>query len=301
MSELQRRISGARPGNFWYHVAAFAIVAVWGTSFVSTKVLLNAGLSPQDIFFYRFVLAYAGMWCLGRERLWADSVKDEFGFALLGIAGGSLYFLAENVALQFTLASNVALLVSTAPIMTGIVVHFFSKNERLNRNMIAGSLVAFIGVGLVIFNGNFILAMNPAGDLLSIAAAVCWAFYTIIIKGLAGRYSANFITRKVFFYGIITLLPVFLWEPLRFDFATFSQPVVWGNLLFLGVVASLLCFLFWNKVLVRLGAIRTTNYVYFSPPVTLIASAIVIAEPITWIAVLGAAFILTGVYMTERY
>jgi drug/metabolite transporter (DMT)-like permease len=79
-----------------------------------------------------------------------------------------------------------------------------------------------------------------------------------------------------------------------------ARPVVWGNLLYLGVAASLLCFYFWNIVIKKLGAVRTTNYVYFAPPVTLIASALVLKEPITWIALLGAALILAGVIQADR-
>ncbi len=286
--------------NFWYHVTALVVVTVWGTTFVSTKLLLRAGLTPQDIFFYRFLLAYAGIWCFSHERLFARKLRDEVMLALLGVTGGSLYFLTENAALEYTLASNVALLMSTAPILTAILTHFFARGERLNRRIAAGLLVAFAGVCLVVVNGNFILSMNPRGDLLSIGAALCWAFYTLIFKNLPEGYSSSFITRKVFFYGLATILPVYLVRPLNTDPAIFSQPVVWGNLLFLGVVASLLCFFFWNKVLARLGAITTTNYGYFSPPVTLVAAAVVIDEPVTAVALLGAAMILFGVWQAQR-
>ncbi len=283
-----------------FHLLAFGIVVVWGTTFVSTKLLLFAGLGPQDIFFYRFLLAYAGIWLAGGRRLRAGTWGDEGRLALLGVTGGSFYFLAENIALEYTFASNVALLVSTAPLLTALLAHFYMRGERLRRNIVTGLLVAFAGSALVVFNGNFILHMSPLGDVLSIAAALCWAFYTLILKGLSKKYDTVFITRKVFFYGLLTILPVFLFRPLNTDMAILSDPVVAGNLLYLGLVASLLCFLGWNMVVTRLGAVRTTNYVYFAPPVTLLTAAIVIDEPITAIALVGAALILLGVILAEK-
>ncbi|MDR2885629.1 MAG: DMT family transporter, partial [Rikenellaceae bacterium] len=201
--------------KYLLHATALLIVVIWGTTFVSTKLLLNNGLAPQDIFFYRFALAYIGIWFFGllpvpgesnllKHKFFAKNIGDELRMAALGVTGGSIYFLTENMALEYTLASNVALLVSVAPILTAIAVHFFTRGERLNRNVVAGSALAFLGVAFVVFNGNFILKMSPAGDLLSLAAASCWAVYTVILKGLSKKYSSLLITRKVFFYGLLT-------------------------------------------------------------------------------------------------
>ena len=284
----------------WYHIIALLIAIVWGTTFVSTKILLFQGLSPRDIFFYRFLLAYVCIWFFGRKQLFADNLKDEFLLMLLGITGGSLYFIAENTALGITLASNVALLVCTAPILTTIFSLLLLKNEKINRYLWQGSLLALTGVAFVAFNGRFILRIHPLGDILCLLAAISWAMYTILLKSLENRYPTLLITRKTFFYGIITLLPLFLHSPLNTDAGILMQSAVWGNLLYLGLIASLLCYFLWNTAVKKLGAVRTTNYVYLIPLVTLLTSAIVINETITWIALAGAALILGGVVLAER-
>jgi len=284
----------------WYHLIVLFVVIVWGVTFVSTKVLIYHKLSPVDIFFYRFLMAYMCIWAFGQRKLFADNLKDEFLFMLTGITGGSLYFIAENTALGITLASNVALLVCTAPILTTLFSRLFLKTEALNRYLWHGSLLALTGVAFIAFNGRFILHINPLGDLLCVVAALSWAFYTILLKRLENRYPTLLITRKVFFYGVITLLPTFILKPLNTDATILIQPVVWGNLLFLGLVASLLCYFLWNTAVKKLGAVRTTNYVYLIPLVTLIASVIVLGETITWIALAGALLILGGVALTER-
>ena len=176
-----------------------------------------------------------------------------------------------------------------------------ARPQRANRRpLAAGSVLALAGVALVVFNGSFILKIQPAGDLLTLAAALTWALYNICLKKLDGRHSTLEITRKVFFYGVVTLLPVFAFTPLRFDTALFRNPVVAGNLLFLGVVASMLCYVLWNAAMHRLGAVRTTNYIYFNPLVTIITAAACIGERITPAALAGAALILYGMWRAER-
>ena len=160
--------------------------------------------------------------------------------------------------------------------------------------------MALIGVGLVVFNGSFILKINPLGDILSLTAALMWAFYCLILKQLDNHYSIVFITRKVFFYGVLTILPMFLFRPLNWDNILMMQPIVFGNLLFLGFVASMLCFIAWNACFKELGAVKSTNYIYIVPLVTLLTSAVIINEKITWIAFTGCFLILCGVYLAER-
>ena len=96
--------------SVWFHLMAAVTVAIWGTTFVSTKVLIGYGLSATDILFYRFIMAYICIWFFSPRILWAKSWRDEGVFVLLGLTGGSLYFIAENTALGMTLASNVSLI-----------------------------------------------------------------------------------------------------------------------------------------------------------------------------------------------
>ena len=288
-------------GEGIYHILALTAVAIWGTTFVSTKLLLAEGMTPAEIMFYRFLIAYLALKLYKPTFRLPASWRDEALFAAAGLTGGSLYFLTENMALQITLASNVALLLATAPILTVLLSRLWlGRSERIGRPLAAGSVLALAGVALVVFNGSFILKIQPAGDLLTLAAALTWALYNICLKKLDGRHSTLEITRKVFFYGVVTLLPVFAFTPLRFDTALFRNPVVAGNLLFLGLVASLFCFAVWNTAVKHLGTVKTSNYIYLVPLVALISSAIVLNERITPVALGGAALILSGVYIAEN-
>lgn len=287
-------------GEGIYHLMAIFVVSVWGITYISTKVLLANGLTPAGIMFLRFLMAYVAIWFVAPKQVCSRNWKDEGLFLLLGLFGGSFYFQTENMALKDTLASNVALILCIAPLLTAVLSHFLVKGERLRRNMIWGSVCALSGVVLVIFNGHFILKLSPKGDLLCLLSALSWAIYTLLLRKVNGRYSTLFITRKVFFYGLLTLLPVFCFTVPMEDTSALLRPVVAGNLLFLGLVASLLCYILWNNVVKRLGGVRANNYIYASPLVTLVASAIILHERITWVAIIGAVLIVGGVYLASR-
>ena len=314
-----------------YHILAVIVVSIWGTTFVSTKVLLAAGLTPAGIFAIRFALAYAGIWFFPehngrrndafsagnssccqpsarpmphaerrRRRLMARTWRDELLFAALGVTGGSLYFIAENEALLYSQASNVAFIVCSTPVLTMLMAHFMKHGERLTKVTAAGTLLSLAGVAVVVFNGCTVLRLNPAGDALAVGAAILWALYTLILRRLDATYSVTMITRKTFFYGLATLIPFFAVRPPHVDLGVLTQPAVVLNLLFLGVVASLLCYAAWSLIVKHLGSTRTTNYLYINPVVATITSAALLGERITPLAVAGAAMILAGIWMVEK-
>lgn len=283
-----------------FHLLTAVTVIIWGTTFVSTKVLLHHGLGPIEIMFYRFILAYVCLFLFSHKRIWANNWKDEGLLILSGLTGGTFYFIAENTALGITQASNVALLVCTTPIFTALLARWIYK-EPLRKNMLFGSLIALIGVGLVVFSGSIILQINPLGDFLSIVAALMWAFYCLVLKPLGGRYSTAFITRKVFFYSIVSLIIYFCFDPLIVKMDILLYPTVCLNLLFLGVVASMLCFIIWNAAVKVLGPSQTANYIYVQPISTLVLSSIILSEVITTTSLVGALCIIGGVYLAEKH
>lgn len=287
------------PGIIVY-VTAFIIVVIWGCTFVQTKLLINAGLRPDEIFLFRFVLAYLLILPLAEKKLWLGNCRDELMAVALGLTGGSLYFITENYALAYGYCSNVSLIVCLTPLITALVVGRFYPNERMDRKGVFASLLAFAGMALVVFNGNFILKLSPLGDILALAACLCWALYTLIIKRLQGKYSNMLITRKVFGYGLLTILPLLFVNGVNAELLVDGGARVWGNILFLGCVASMLCFLGWNWCLGKIGSVSATNLLYLNPVVAITTSALVLGERVTWVAIIGALLILSGLYMLGR-
>lgn len=298
MRFVSENLRGESP-KLVYHLAALLIVLAWGVSFVSTKVLLDNGLRPAEIYIYRFLLAYLLVLCVCHKRMFSNSLRDELLFATCGLCGGSIYFIAENTALEYTLVSNVSLITAISPLLTTFLIGMIYKSERPSKGIYIGSIVALMGVACVIFNSSFVVKMNPIGDLLSFAAALSWAVYSLVLRKLNALYSIMFISRKTFFYGVLTALPYMLTEPEITSPTVLLQASVWPHMLFLGVFASMIAYVIWAQSVKHLGAITASNYIYLQPIVTLIASVIILSETITIVGYLGCALILGGLWLGD--
>ena len=283
-----------------YHIVAFLVVAVWGSTFVFTKLLLIAGLTAAQIFVLRFVVAYVLLlgYSLTRRsfHLLSASWRDELLMAGLGITGGSLYFITENSAMIYTTTTNTSLIVCLCPLFATLLISLFYRSERLHGIQIAGTLMAAVGVVVVVLNGHFVLHLSPLGDTLAFAACLCWAVYSLLMIPASKRYNTVFITRKVFFYGLVSMIPYFLIWPEIPSCSVVLRPDILCNLLFLGCVASMLCFLAWNWVIKKLGAVTVTNYVYLNPVTTVLFAWLILSERITLYFLIGTLLILLGMY-----
>lgn len=302
-------------GKFLYHVLAFMTMALWGVTFVSTKTLINQGLTPAQIFTIRFIIAYIGLLtvCLIRggrnKRAFSQSLRDEFLFLVMGISGGSLYFFTENTALSFTQACNVSFIVCIAPLLTILLTLLIKKlfrgpivdgleDVKVRLPLIAGTVIALTGMAMVVFDGNS-LNLSPKGDILAFMAALSWAVYSQLSGQMAERYGTLYATRKVFFYGLLTIIPVLiLSDNSNLAAVEFDNIKVWGNLLFLSTIASLFCFVLWNRILIAIGNVTATNYVYLNPVFTLIGAILFLSESMTLVSGIGSAMILGGVILS---
>lgn len=286
-------------GNTLYHIIAIFTVCIWGLTFVSTKTLINHGLSPTEIFLYRFLIAYLCILPIAPKPLFSNNLKDESLLMLCGLCGGTLYFITENSALSLTFASNVSLLICTASIFTMLLGNLIYKFP-LQKGMLSGSFIALCGVAMVVFNGSITHGINPLGDFLTIIAAISWAVYSLLLKRLGTLYPTLFITRKVFFYGLTFVMAYILITATPINIYKLTSPTVFFTLLFLGIMASMLCYIMWNIAVKKLGAEKTSNYIYCVPLITIIASVLFLSEPFTTITLFGTICIIGGVYLAER-
>lgn len=289
-----------KDSNVTGHLMSFLSVFVWGITFISTKVLLQ-DFEPIEILFYRFLIAFIILIIIYPHWLKGTSFKQELIFAGAGISGVTLYFLCENIALTYTTASNVSVIVSLAPFLTAILVYFILKEEKLKPNFFIGFLTAIAGIILISFNGSRVLKLNPIGDLLAVSAAFLWAVYSVFIKKM-GKYGYHTIqiTRRIFFYGILFMIPALFIMPFEWGFERFKQPVNLFNMLFLGLGASALCFVTWNYAVKLLGAVKTSVYIYMIPVITIVTAVIVLHEKITFMVVCGTILTLLGLLISEK-
>lgn len=281
------------------HISALITIIIWGTTFISTKILL-IDFTPIEILFFRFVIGIIALSIIYPYRLKVMDRKHHLYFAAAGICGVTLYYLLENIALTFTMASNVGVISAIVPFFTAILTYFYLKNEPLRINFFIGFVVALIGIFLISFNGTINFKVNPLGDLLAIAATLVWAIYSVISKKISSfGYHTIQATRQVFFYGILFMIPTLFLFDFKLGFERLANPVNLFNMFFLGLGASALCFVTWNFAIKKLGAIKTSIYIYLVPVITVITAMIVLHEPLTWMAILGTFLTLTGLFISE--
>lgn len=281
------------------YILAFITIVIWGTTFISTKLLLEA-ITPVEILFIRFTMGFAVLLFAYPHRLKVTERKQELYFAGAGLCGVTLYYLLENIALTYTFASNVGVIISAAPFFTAIFAHWFLDKERLRLRFFIGLAAAMIGIFLISFNGSSRLQLNPLGDILAVLAAAIWAAYSVLTKKISGfGYNTIQTTRRIFFYGLVFMIPalfVFGFDP---DVQSLLSPVNLFNILFLGLGASALCFVTWNSAVRVLGAVKTSVYIYMVPVITVVTSVIVLREEITGTAALGIVLTVAGLFISE--
>lgn len=283
---------------FLGHFCAIFTVFIWGITFVSSKVLIEE-LTPVELLFDRFVIAFIAMTLWMRSFKLPHTLKLNFYCAAAAFFGITFYFLMENGALMYAPSSNVSLIVSSAPLFVGIIDRLFGGTTRLRINFWIGFIVAFAGIACLSWN-SLTLELNPLGDFFSLMAALTWAFYNLFVRKIydAGIGVAR-CTQLLFFYGVLLTVPFFPFMGYEFKFEVLTKPVIFWNLIFLGVLCSSIGFATWNIGLKYIGAIKTNVYLYGQPAITAVFAFILISEPITLYTIVGMILITLGMIISQ--
>lgn len=281
------------------HIAALITILIWGTTFISTKILL-VDFTPIEILFFRFLLGLLVLIIVYPKRLKLKDRKQELTFAAAGLCGICLYYLLENIALTYTMASNVGVIISIAPFFTAVLSHIFMKTEeKLKIQFFIGFFAAMAGICLISFNDSK-LELNPIGDILAVAAALIWSLYSLLTRKISSYgYNTVQTTKRIFTYGIVFMLPFLFVFDFNLDIQKVVKPEYALNLIYLGIGASALCFVTWNYAVKMLGAVKTSVYIYMVPVITVATSVIVLREKITWVSAIGTILTLIGLFLSE--
>ena len=281
------------------HLAASFTILLWGATFISTKVLLET-FSPVEILIARFVLGYLALWVAAPRFLHLRERREEIYFAAAGATGITLYYLLENIALVYSSASNVGITVSTAPFFTALLVPVFMKGKvAIPFRFYVGFFVALSGIALITVQESA-LSFSPFGDFLALLAALAWAVYSHLLRMVFSfSYPTILVTRRIFGYGILCMLPILFWEGSSASLSAIWNPLNLGNLLFLGLGASACCFATWNYAVKVMGPVKTGVYIYATPVVTAVLAILILHEPFTWLSACGMALALAGLWMSR--
>lgn len=298
--------------KFLGYLLAVIAIFVWGVTFVSTKKLLE-NFSPFEILFFRYLIAFTGLWLFHPK--WQNiPLKDNIFFALAGLSGVIVYQFAENTAVNFTTASNVSVIVSICPLFTAIFSQVFLKEKHISPWFILGFFISISGVALVSMNGKASLEINPKGDLLALLSAISWGFYSLFVSIINKRnYDSICATRRIFFFALIFMIPIVIGgvfskegSPMfvnldkELNLLRFSNLKNILSLVFLGLIASDLCFVGWNKACHIVGTVKISAGIYMIPVVTIIFATIFLGETLTVMGAIGAFLTIIGLFISGK-
>lgn len=289
-----------------YHLIALFTVMVWGTTFVSTKVLLDT-FTPLWILLIRFAIGTVALCALRPHILKLKERKHEWLFIFAGATGIAAYYLLENIALAFTSATAVGVIVAASPLFTGILSRMIGVSKRLSVWFFAGFAVAMAGLILVSWANLTSEATNESaasliGDTLALLAGLIWAIYSLLVNGISELgYETIAATKRTFLWGLVFIVPfTILFGGSPTDPLTVLEPQNSLNLLFLGFIASAACFVTWTVSVKHLGATISTTYIYLVPAITATSSILILGEPFTVAIVAGLALTIAGLFLSQR-
>lgn len=282
------------------HLLALFVTVVWGSAFVSTKVLLRA-FHPIEIIIFRFLIAWFVLFLCSPRPLPPKSWKSELPFIGAGLTGLTLYFLLENFALAYTFASNVGIIIAAAPMFTALLLWLCRRAPRPRGTFFAGFVIAMMGITLISLAGGEDFGLSPLGDLLTLGAAFSWGAYGVLVEMIQPQgYTDLQATRKIFFWGLVFTVPLVFIQHLDLSPGRLAAPEMLFNILYLGLGSSALCFVFWNKATACIGCVATNVYIYLTPVITVIASALILGEPIRPSSLGAIALILLGLWLSQK-
>lgn len=287
-------------------LAVVIAVLIWGSSYAVLKIGLES-ISPVTFALLRGLIASIFLLGLIFVQNQGNDIrkilkKDLFNAIVLGLIGIYLYNIVQNIGIPKTTSSLASVLTNINPLFILILATVFLQ-EKSNLNKLLGTIIGFIGMGIIIFSGE-----SPAiifksqlfiGNIIMIGAALLWAFYSILNKRYSDKYSPLILTFTAYFFGTIFLLPTaFITEnPLSVVKLNY---VSWSIVLYFGLVVSAVSFLLWNYSISKVDVSKAASFLYLVPAISIAIGVIFLNETFTTYHLIGTLLVFMGIYLTER-
>ncbi|MBC8059282.1 MAG: DMT family transporter [Clostridiaceae bacterium] len=279
------------------HGLAILLMIIWGTSYLSIKVVIQEGIDPIPAALYRFLIASIILFFVLKIKYPKERIlkEDRLRLFLSGIFGVTVYFLFENYSVKYTSASNVSILLSSIPVFTLISERFIFK-EKITLLKTTGATLSVIGIIIIITSKDKInlFSTGTRGDLMALGAALSWVAYNVITSGFKGNYKSITITVYQSIWGCIFLIPGLL-------ISSFKMPsnLAIANIGFQAIFCTCIGYVIYVYCLGKLGATVITTYINLQSIVTIIAAAILINEKVSLWQIIGSVIIILGVFLVS--
>ncbi|MDP2870972.1 MAG: EamA family transporter [Bacillota bacterium] len=287
----------------------FAVTA-WGASFVAARTILSAppgqvSLTPTLLAAVRFLIAsafFGPVLLLRQVRRKGIEARDLPLFLLLGTLAVSLYFFLQYTGVRLTNAGVSAVIVVGGIPPATMAVSALMDRESLGLGKALAVACGAVGIAIVATQRGLSVALGGGfllGALCLALDAVCFGFYSVLVRRMRARYSPVTITAATTLMGTLGLVAVSAvvddWGTLRLLSA--GQ---WGAVAYLAVVCSILAYLAYNRALVTFPAARAAVWIYLESPVAIVLGVVLLGEKVAAMTVVGALVIIGSLLAAER-
>ena len=279
--------------------SAMGAMFFWSFSFVWFKIAFIA-YNPLTVVIFRLAIAaiLITIIAISLKRLQKPTRKDLRLFILMAFFEPFIYFLGESYGLKYVSSTVAAVIVSTTPLFSPIIVWYFYK-EKISWMNIIGLLFSFVGVGFVVLNKSLQLNASPLGVGLEFMAVFAAIGYTIVLKNLAAKYNTLTIIAYQNIIGILFFLPIWL----IVDFNTFINTPFHAQafraIILLAVFSSTLAFVFFTQSVRQIGITRSNTFINLIPVFVAIFSFYILKEELGLQKIIGIVIVVAGLFLAQ--
>lgn len=298
-SEVGAEATAPVPGWGWTETTLAMMVLIWGVNFAVIKAALQA-FTPLAFNAVRFCIASVLVALVLRAQggLGLPAREHRWRIVTIGVLGNVVYQMCFILGLNRTRAGSASLILALSPVFTALL-STLTGHERPGARTWGGAALSIAGVALITGTGIRVEGADAlVGDLVLVAASLCWAMYTVGSRGMVRVYGSVRTTAWTMWVGTALLVPLGVPELARLDWAGLSWRA-WGGLGFSAVFGIALAYLIWYRGVERIGNTRTAIFSNLTPVVAMVAAAVLLNERPSAGALLGATLTLTGVMIVR--
>ncbi|WP_284641492.1 DMT family transporter [Paenibacillus silviterrae] len=277
---------------------------IWGGNFVAGKALVTL-MPPLTMAAVRWGIAFLCLLPFFGKMTWAmrsEWLRHWRMLVFLSVTGVVGFNSLTYVAVQYTGSINASLMNAATPIFVLILSSFVLK-ESIAWSALPGIAVSIAGVAWIIGRGSLDAVLGLTvnrGDLWMLLAVLCWSLYSVGMKKAAGRFPATPLLFAQIAIALLLLLPISAAELLIRTPDIRWSPSLGAGLLYIGLFASIVAFLSWNRAIELIGPQRCSGFLNLIPLFSALFATAFTEETIRWYHLLGAALIVSGVYLANR-
>ena len=274
--------------------------STWGSAFIAGKVAIES-FDPATISFLRFLgaalLLFPIMWMVEKDI--PKITKRDWGlFALLGLTGIAIYNICFFLASKYAPVIKSSLFIGANPMLIMLLSGVFLK-ETISRRNVIGLLLAFSGAVIIITEGNIMVLLGFQFELIDfilLGALVSWALYSVMGRVVLQKFSSIVSTTYAVGFGTLFLLPFSLYEK-PWESMGSSTLEAWLAIAHMSVFVTVIGFILYYYGIQKIGAAKASIFINVMPVSAVIMATVFLGERLTFETLVGAFFVVTGVYI----